>query len=135
MIYLYCTSELVRCSHSNDGKISREKPQRSLQLALANMAGRTAMNSILLVSSLKRLSETSIGVSKTSAKVTSPRPPPRHQSIFHRIQHSGGGTSPTFVIFEMARAPFNPRPASFSLSSSVTGKSFGDKERNVVHKG
>ena len=37
------------------------------------------------------------------------------------------------VIFEMVR--FSTPLASFFLSFSVTGKSFGDKERNDAHKG
>jgi len=37
------------------------------------------------------------------------------------------------VIFEIAR--FSTPLDSFFLSSSVTSKSFGDKERNVVYKG
>lgn len=89
-----------------------------------------------LLASKTRLNEVSIGVSKTSAKVTP------FQSIFRSIQHQESGVSPTFVIFEMVRFSTPPCPpphllfqVSFFLSFSVTGKSYSDKERNVVHKG
>lgn len=76
----------------------------------------------------------SIDVNKTSTKVT-PSPlflfSPINLSLYPAARHKRFAN--ICVIFEMAR--FSTPSASFFLSSSVTGKSFGDKERNVAYKG
>lgn len=85
----------------------------------------------LLFFSLRLLSEMSIDVSKTSAKATPFPPPLINLSLYPTTRQRR--LANICVIFQMAR--FSTLSVSFFLSSSVTGKSFGDKERNVAHKG